>query len=239
VRKIVLIILLIFDYFHKNKIINFIKNKSNKFNTIIDVGAHHGESAKLFIKKLKTKNVYCFEPSFDNYKKLLLNVKKIMKKNVYFEAFNIGLGNNKIESYLNISCESSSSSINSINEKSKYYKKKKFFLGIKNVAFFPKKEKIKILKLDDVMLSRKLKFVDLIKIDTEGHEYEVLKGSVEVLKKTRFVLFEHHYDDMLLKYYKYSHIHNFLILNSFKKIFKKKMPFRKSFDYIYENTKYS
>ena len=89
------------------------------------------------------------------------------------------------------------------------------------------------------MLSKKLKFVDLIKIDTEGHEYEVLKGSVEVLKKTRFVLFEHHYDNMLLKHYKYSHIHNFLILNSFKKIFKKKMPFRKSFDYIYENTTHS
>jgi len=238
VRKIVLTILLIFDYFHKNKIINFIKKRTNNFKTIIDVGAHHGESAKLFIKKFKCKNVYCFEPSVDNYKKLLLNVKKIIKKNVYFEAYNIGLGNDKIESYLNICCESSSSSINSINEKSKFFQKKKFFLGIKNKDFFSKKEKIKILKLDDIMSSKNIKFIDLIKIDTEGHEYEVLKGSVEVLKKTRFVLFEHHYDDMLLKHYKYSHIHSFLILNSFKKIFKKRMPFRKSFDYIYENTTY-
>ena len=139
-RRIVLTILLFFDYFHKNKIINFIKNRTNKFNTIIDVGAHHGESAKLFIKKLKSKNVYCFEPSFDNYNKLLLNVKKIIKKNVYFEAYNIGLGNNKIESYLNISSESSSSSINSINEKSKYYKKK-IFLRNQRCSFFSKKRK--------------------------------------------------------------------------------------------------
>ena len=41
---------------------------------------------------------------------------------------------------------------------------------------------------------------------------------------------------MVLKNYKLSDIHNYLIQNNFKKVFKVKMKFRKSFEYIYLNT---
>ena len=47
--------------------------------------------------------------------------------------------------------------------------------------------------------------------------------------------FEHHYDNMIIKDYKYKDIHKLLLDHGFQKIFKTKMPFRKSFDYIYEN----
>jgi len=50
-----------------------------------------------------------------------------------------------------------------------------------------------------------------------------------------YILFEHHYDNMLIKNYKFADIHRLLQENGFRKIFKTKMPFRKSFDYIYEN----
>ena len=42
---------------------------------------------------------------------------------------------------------------------------------------------------------------------------------------------------MLAKNYTFSDIHNYLEKNSFNNIFKIKMPFRKSFEYIYENTR--
>ena len=87
------------------------------------------------------------------------------------------------------------------------------------------------------MLNKNCATIDLIKIDTEGYEYEVLKGSVEMLKKTKLILFEHHYDNMIIKNYTFKQINNFLIQNSFKKVFRAKMPFRKTFDYIYENTR--
>ena len=57
-----------------------------------------------------------------------------------------------------------------------------------------------------------------MKIDTEGHEYYVLKGSIKSLAKIRFVYFEHHYDDMLDKGYNFSEINNFLEANNFKKV---------------------
>ncbi len=74
-------------------------------------------------------------------------------------------------------------------------------------------------------------------MDTEGHELEILKGLKKNLKNVRTIIFEHHYDNMLKKNYTFSDINLFLTKNSFKKVFKIKMPFRKSFEYIYINKK--
>ena len=235
-KKLSLLIILFFDYFHKKKIIGFIKIKVNKIETIIDVGAHHGESIKLFLKNFKISNIYAFEPYPESFKNLIINTEYLLKKKkVNFESYNLGLGSSDQKLHLNISLETSSSTINSINNKSNYYQKKIIFLGQANKNFFHKKEEITITTLDKAMLNKNYATIDLIKIDTEGYEYEVLKGSVEVLKKTKLILFEHHYDNMIIKNYTFAQINNFLVQNSFKKVFRAKMPFRKTFDYIYEN----
>ena len=51
------------------------------------------------------------------------------------------------------------------------------------------------------------------------------------------IYFEHHFDLMLRKNYKFRDIHNLLKEKKFKKIFKIKMPLRKVFEYIYINEK--
>ena len=87
---------------------------------------------------------------------------------------------------------------------------------------------------------RRLEKIDLLKIDTEGYELEVLKGLKNLISKISIILFEHHYDNMIVKNYKFSDIHNLLRNNGFIRIYKTKMPFRKSFDYIYvKNTKFN
>ena len=40
---------------------------------------------------------------------------------------------------------------------------------------------------------------------------------------------------MLRKNYTFNDINNYLVQNNFKKVFKAKMPFRKTFEYIYKN----
>ncbi len=89
--------------------------------------------------------------------------------------------------------------------------------------------------LSDYITKRKIESIDFLKIDTEGYEFEVLKGTQSSMHKIRFILFEHHYDDMIIKNYFFSDIHNLLIKNHFIQLFKSKMPFRKTFEYIYEN----
>ena len=85
------------------------------------------------------------------------------------------------------------------------------------------------------MIEQKIKTIDLLKIDTEGYEFKVLKGLGKYIANIRFIHFEHHFDDMIIKNYNLTEIHNYLKKNNFKKVFKVKMKFRKSFEYIYEN----
>ena len=92
--------------------------------------------------------------------------------------------------------------------------------------------------IDNYMKIKKIGKIDFLKIDTEGYEYEIVKGALKNLKNIKLILFEHHYDDMIKKGYKFSDINSFLKENNFEQIFKKKMPFRKTFEYIYINKAY-
>ena len=87
------------------------------------------------------------------------------------------------------------------------------------------------------MKKKKIENVDLLKIDTEGYEFNVLKGLSKHNQKIKLVYFEHHYDDMIIKNYKFGDIHQLLENYGFKMIKKSKMFFRKSFEYVYENQK--
>ena len=49
------------------------------------------------------------------------------------------------------------------------------------------------------MVLNNIKEIDLLKIDAEGSEYEIVKGCFKNLKNIKIILFEHHYDDMILK----------------------------------------
>ena len=90
-----------------------------------------------------------------------------------------------------------------------------------------------MISLDSYFSEYNLNKIDLIKIDTEGFEYEVLQGLQKNMKNVNYILFEHHYDDMIKKNYKFKDIIKLLKQNNFKLIYKTKMPFRKSFEYIF------
>ena len=89
--------------------------------------------------------------------------------------------------------------------------------------------------MDNLLNVEKIEFIDLVKIDTEGYDFHVIKGLGELITKVKFIYFEHHFHDMLVKNYKFSDIDRFLKSKNFKKVFKTKMFFRKTFEYIYKN----
>ena len=77
--------------------------------------------------------------------KLVRLTLKFYKKNflnnlVNVEIYNIGLGENISDSYINQTLESSSSTINPINDNSKYLDRKLKILKIKNKNLFIKKK---------------------------------------------------------------------------------------------------
>jgi FkbM family methyltransferase len=231
-------ILKVIDFFYQRKIINFFKNTSAlKYDVIIDIGAHKGETISNFLKNFKILNIYSFEASSETYKDLESNVNKIRKKytNTNIEIFNTGIGNSKDQKIFNELPDSNSSTFNIIDENSSYFKRKNKILSF----FFKKKFNIKKnfvsqIKLSEFIEEKKLKVIDILKIDTEGYEFEVIKGLDKNITIIKFIYFEHHYDNMIKKNYKFSDIHDFLLTNGFQRVFKIKMPLRKSFDYIYE-----
>ena len=235
------LILKIVDFFYKKKIISFFKeNLKNNFNILIDIGAHKGETIQEFLNNFKIKNIYSFEASPKTFKELHVRIEILKKKfhQTNIDIFNTGVGNtNKKNNFYEL-LDSNSSTFNIIDRNSSYYKKKNRILSfffLKNESVI-KEIEVSQIKLGEFIKKNKIINIDILKIDTEGYELEVLKGLGQEIARVKFIYFEHHYDNMIKKNYKYSDINEFLKINGFLKVFKIKMPLRKSFDYIYKKT---
>jgi FkbM family methyltransferase len=240
IKKLVLLTLSFFDYFYNKKIITFLKNNNlTKINLIIDVGAHKGESINLFLRNMIVKRIISFEASPLNFKCLEKNKNYYTKKfpNTEITIENIALSSEDKIITFNQFDESSSSTMNDINEESKYFKKKFSLLNFKNKKKIYESFEIKTETLGNYMEQNNLKRVSFLKIDTEGYEYEILKGLKNKIEIIDTIMFEHHYDNMIIKKYTFKDINSFLKNNNFHQIYKSKMPFRKTFEYIYQKKK--
>ena len=123
-----------FDYFHKLKILKFLKNNNlNTLDIFFDVGAHNGESIDFFLTNFKIKKIYSFEASPINFQKIKKKLSYFLKKfgevNIVIE--NIALGAEQKKATLKQFNESSSSTFSTINNNSSYFKKKYKFLNKK------------------------------------------------------------------------------------------------------------
>jgi FkbM family methyltransferase len=237
IQKIILWGLSLFDYSYQKKWIKFLKkNKYNNFKLLIDVGAHKGESIKLFSKNFLIKKIISFEASPINFEYLKKKIKnnKLGYNNTEIVLENTALGaEDKIVEFNQFN-ESSSSTIKEIDKESNYYKRKFRLINFLNNKETYQKIKIKISKLKDYIEINNIKKIDFMKIDTEGYELEILLGLESKIKLVDIIMFEHHYDNMIKKGYTFEDINKLLIKNNFNKIYKSRMPFRKTFEYIYK-----
>ena len=96
-------------------------------------------------------------------------------------------------------------------------------------------QQVEIDRLDNILKNEKIKSVDILKIDTEGYDFHVIKSMGDLLKNVKFIYFEHHFHNMLKKGYNFKDVNSFLKNNNFRKVFKTKMFSRKTFEYIYKN----
>tara|TARA_A100001015_G_scaffold51748_1_gene56856 strand:- start:3118 stop:3831 length:714 start_codon:yes stop_codon:yes gene_type:complete len=231
-KNLVTIILDRLDHFIQKKNIQVLKkNLSKKIDLYVDVGAHNGEMINTILNNFTVKKILAFEPNPE----CLNTLKKIKKNNL--KIFEFALGNKKGKVDLNIGYISSMSSINNIDNKSFYSKLKKIIIGIFyfKSSIYKKKIKIKVKTLSEILIKNKFKKIDLLKIDTEGYEFNVLNGLENFLEKTKIILLECHYDDSLIKNYNLSSLNSFFINNRFKLISKNKMLLRKGYELIYKN----
>jgi len=233
IRKIINL----FEIKSKYRIIKKLKKIfSTNIDIFFDVGGHHGETTIFLNKSFIINKNYIFEPSQESFKKLEKNTANLRKKsNLYI--FNFALGNETKNILLKQVRESSSSTFHDFDESTAYFKRKNKILNFFNKKNFFVTKTVKIKNIQDFIKENNIKKIDLMKIDTEGYEYYILEGLKEFIKNIKVIYFEHHYDLMIKKGYKFNDIHNLLLKFGFNKYFKEKMIFRKSFEYIYINSK--
>tara|TARA_Y100000590_G_scaffold305237_1_gene344281 strand:+ start:66 stop:908 length:843 start_codon:yes stop_codon:yes gene_type:complete len=160
--------------FNKTGEKNFIKSIADDLKLSLDIGANIG-SYTLLLAEETNSDIISFEPLEEAFKTLQKNSSKFPER---IKAFNIALGDKKKEEYINFS-DGTSEKATFLNE----YEKLSFF-ETKN-----KKQKlININTLDEFVFQNEniiKKKIDFIKIDTEGYELEVIKGSKKVIEQNQ------------------------------------------------------
>jgi len=145
--------------------------KKNSINKIIDVGANTGQYALKVIRNGFKGKIVSFEPLSSAFLKLKNHAKN--KKD--WQVYNRALGNEDGRTFINISGNSVSSSINNMQDA---------HLKAAPNSAYAGKEEISINKLDTIFgdfYSENDRI--MLKIDTQGFEKNVIDGAEKFLEK--------------------------------------------------------
>ena len=158
-----------FDLFHTWRLRKFYSEKD--FDLVIDVGSHKGE----FINRVINKYIpiYSFEPQ----RQVRKSLKKNTSKNNVLTYYEYAVSNYEGFIDLYINNMSSTSTIKKTNSSSNWVKFKNYILGGKASSQI---EKVQVTTLDKLLFDKLASKKILLKIDVEGAELEVLKGSENI-----------------------------------------------------------
>jgi FkbM family methyltransferase len=179
--------------------------KEKNINYIIDVGANEGQFGKELRYYGYKDGILSFEPQRLANQKL----KNFTSKDKNWTVFEpIALGDKNRDTQINISKNSVSSSILNIKDE-----------HIKNApdSKIIDTQIVQEKKLDD--LFEDLKILDkniFLKIDTQGYEYQVLKGSEKVLDQIEGILVELSLIELYKEQKNWLEIYNLVCKNNFE-----------------------
>ena len=142
--------------------------------TIVDVGAHIGAASLFFANKFPGAKIYSVEPFPKNFAALNNNI-KLNNLQSRIKTFNIAISKKEgsAKLYLNKDNDGCHSLIQELNPDSK---------GLK----------VKTMDFDGFLAENSLKGIDLLKMDCEGAEMDILRGSSK-LKSIRAIVMETNY----------------------------------------------
>lgn len=184
-----------------------------KTPVIFDVGTHSGQTIDRFLKLYPNANLYCFEPVKESFEKL---TKKYTDRNIYLNNF--ALGSKKQKKLFYQYKKIDTSSFFSVNKKNKWLEIASQRANVDKSNFLEKKFEVSISKLDEYTKKNKIKFIDILKIDTQGYELEILKGSLNLIenKKINCIILEIILSDTYNQNFSFFDIEKILIKNNYR-----------------------
>ena len=226
------------------KIIKILKNEKNL--VVFDIGCFRGVFTKNILKLIDRKKIkfYLFDIN-KNTKKYISNL--ISSRNISYNEVALSDKNGTAEYNYNSFFESSGSSLSPLfRNDAKWISSRKFLLKIllqstKNYV----KYRVPTLTLDTFVKKKRIKSIDLLKVDIDGSEYEFLQGAKVTLKENKIKVILIEINDKKKNYKKKEKkIINFLKKRNFT-FLKKHMNLTvillsnlKSGDYLFINNSY-
>ncbi len=233
-KQIAIIFFDIIDkFFHQPKILKYLLKNLKDLNLFIDIGSHKGTYTDLILKNFNVKKIYMFEPQ----KKIFRYIKKKYKRKNYIKIFNNAVSDNEKIQKIFINKHDLTSSLTKLDKKNTYLNLKARLFGGNIHDMISATHMIKCIKLINLIKKNKIKNIDLLKIDTEGHELQVMKGLGRYIKSVKYILIEFHNSNIYINYDS-KKIHSYLTKNNFNLKEKFKFPFTTWEDRIYLNAKY-
>ena len=153
---------------------------------IIDIGAHKGEFLESMLRIEKVNSFYAFEPQKNIFKEL--NEKFV--KNEKVTLFNCAMDKEISNKKLKINKISMKSSLAEVNENSLYLKFINFLA--QSQSSFEGEYEVKTNTVDKIFGDINLQKT-LLKIDVEGYEMNVIKGSQMKLGEISFIMLENQF----------------------------------------------
>ncbi|NEN23422.1 FkbM family methyltransferase [Cryomorpha ignava] len=137
---------------------------------VIDIGANTGEYSLTLRKHLPLHRIWSIEPNTDTFNKLV--------KNVDTECFNFAISTIEGKQSFFVSNENPISTLGSLSKNS-----------------IPTNETLKEISVNCITLERlikneNIKSIGVLKVDTEGYDFNVLKSGEAYLKDIKFIQFE-------------------------------------------------
>lgn len=166
----------------------------SQINVIIDVGSNKGQTIDFFIRINPNCTIYGFEPN----PSLFSYLEKKYKGRSNIRLFNMGVSSQNGELIFNENVLNHTSSFENLNKDSAFLKKKARILGVSVDKIIKRSYPVKTITLAEFIQNNITTDVDILKIDTEGHEYSCLVGLFKdkLNVNIKYLQLESHNDDM-------------------------------------------
>lgn len=161
---------------------------------VLDVGANDGQTIR-FWKRIRPNA--CIR-AFEANPALVPTLRNLEKNGTSITIHPFGVSDKKGKRELNINVLDLTSSFEDIDMEAAYTKRKAKILGVSVGKLNAEKIEVEVKTLSSVIASLSLDRIDVLKIDTEGHEINVLRGLFTPLLTTvvERIQVEAHLDDM-------------------------------------------
>jgi FkbM family methyltransferase len=201
-----------------------IKNLINKSDPcIFDVGSNNGSSIYDFKNWWPESTIHCFEPQEECVESLKETASKFDKGEIHINICAAGNISSENETFYTHNINSGVSGFNKINTKSSDsikldILKQQSEEDINNyINSINQNREVQVIRLDEYIDSLKPDLhIDFLKIDTQGHEVEVLEGIGKKLENVDLVLTELMFFDFYEKCLSFSDIEKYLHKYNFR-----------------------